>query len=90
MSVRQFGEGNRRAERDYVDYTLLRRRHPAGRLFGLAAERDPGLTAEDYVDAAGWLDQLADNAFTPHLAPGQDAAEVRAAFADWPRSAPGR
>jgi hypothetical protein len=55
------------------------------RLFELAAERDPGLTPEDYADAVANLKRLKDADLAPFLAPGQDAAEVRAAFADWPR-----
>jgi hypothetical protein len=78
--------GNRRMVRDYVDYMVLRRRYSTERLFELAAERDPGLTVEDYADAALYLDgELKDADLAPYLAPGQDAAEVRAAFEDWPR-----
>jgi hypothetical protein len=77
---------NRMAERDYVDYALLRERYTKERLFELAAERDPGLGPADYADAAVRLDrQVGDRDLAPYLAPGQDAAAVRAAFADWPR-----
>lgn len=82
--------GNRREDRDYVDYMVLRRKYSTERLFELAAERDPGLTAEDYADAARYLDELDDADLAPYLAPGQDAAEVRAAFNDWPRAVPSR
>ena len=77
---------NRMAERDYVDYALLRRWYTKERLFELAAERDPGLGPADYADAAVRLDlQIKDRDLAPYLAPGQDAAAVRAAFADWSR-----
>ena len=76
---------NRAAVRDYVDYALLRRWYTMERLFELAAERDPGLTPADYADAAVRLDRLDDKDLDPYLAPGQDAADVRAAFAGWPR-----
>ena len=80
---------SRMAERDYVDYALLRRRFTKERLFELAAERDPGLGPADYAYAANYLDrQIADGDLTPYLAPGQDAAAVRVAFADWPRDTP--
>ena len=76
---------NRMATRDYVDYALLRKRYTKERLFELAAERDPGLGPADYADAAVHLDRLKDSDLAPYLAPGQDAAAVRAAFADWSR-----
>jgi hypothetical protein len=76
---------NRMGERDYVDYALLRKWISKDRLFELAAERDPGLGPADYADAAVHLDRLEDRHLAPYLAPGQDAAGVRAAFADWPR-----
>jgi hypothetical protein len=72
-------------ERDYVDYALLRKWYTKERLFELAAERDPGLVPADYADAAVHLDRLDDRDLAPYLAPGQDAAAVRAAFADWSR-----
>ena len=78
--------GNRHEERDLVDYVLLRQMYTQERLFELGAGRDPGLTAEDYADTADWLDSLDDADLAEYLAPGQDAAQVRAAFADWPRS----
>ena len=77
---------NRMAERDFVDYALLRQQYTKERLFELAAERDPGLEPADYADAAVHLDQrVKDSDLAPYLAPGQDAATVRAAFADWSR-----
>jgi hypothetical protein len=76
---------NRMGERDYVDYALLRTWYTKERLFELAAERDPGLGPADYADAAIHLDRLDDSDLAPYLAPGQDAAAVRAAFADWSR-----
>jgi hypothetical protein len=77
---------SRMAERDFVDYALLRKWYTKERLFELAAERDPGLEPADYADAAVHLDQrVKDSDLDPYLAPGQDAAAVRAAFADWSR-----
>ncbi len=78
---------NRMAERDFVDYALLRKSFTTERLFELAAERDPGLTSADYAYAARHLDRVKDSDLGPYLAPGQSAADVRAAFADWPRDA---
>ena len=78
---------NRMAERDFVDYALLHKSFTTKRLFELAAERDPGLTSDDYAYAASHLDRVKDRDLDPYLAPGQSAAEVRAAFADWPRTA---
>jgi hypothetical protein len=78
---------NRMAERDFVDYALLRKSFTTKRLFELAAERDPGLTSDDYAYAASHLDRVKDRDLDPYLAPGQSAADVRAAFADWPRNA---
>jgi hypothetical protein len=76
---------SRMAERDFVDYALLRKWYTKERLFELAAERDPGLGPADYADAAVHLDRVKDSDLDPYLAPGQDAAAVRAAFADWSR-----
>lgn len=76
---------NRMAERDFVDYALLHELFTTERLFELAAERDPGLTSEDYAYAARHLDRVRDGDLAPYLPPGQSAADVRAAFADWPR-----
>ena len=68
--------------RDFIDVAALRSRFSRAELLALAAEVDPGLTAEDYAAAMRQLDVYPRLLFTRA---GADAAAVRAAFADWPR-----
>jgi hypothetical protein len=78
---------SRAAERDYVDTAAaLGRGYSAAGLISLARELDPGLEDRDFAGAGDRLDQMTDRAFARYGLAEQDVAELRARFADWPRS----
>lgn len=81
----------RQMPRDYCDIaSLCEAGYSTRRLIKLARERDAGLEPGDFADAAAHLDELDDADLEAVLPAGRDAAWVRAAFKDWPRSAPAR
>lgn len=81
----------RRAVRDPVDIAELLGRFSAGELMSLAAERDPGLVAEDFADAGYWVSRRPDSAFARCLADaGRDIEWFRKRMADWPAAPPTR
>lgn len=73
---------NRAEVRDYIDVAALQSRFSREQLLALAADVDPGLTAEDYAAAMRQLAAYPDALFTRY---GADAVAVRAAFNPWPR-----
>jgi nucleotidyltransferase AbiEii toxin of type IV toxin-antitoxin system len=78
---------SRAVERDYVDTAAaLARGYSVEQLIGLARALDPGLTAEDFADAGGRLDHLADEAFARYGLSPRDVAQIRTRFAAWPRT----
>ena len=72
--------------RDYADTARMLDRYSPEQLIGFARRLDPGLTAEDFVDAGRQLDHLADEEFSRYGLTQQDVVEVRAKFTIWPRS----
>jgi hypothetical protein len=78
---------SRAVERDYMDTAAaLERGYSVEQLIGLARALDPGLTAEDFADAARRLDHLDDAAFARYSLSPQDVARIRERFAAWPRT----
>jgi len=71
--------------RDYIDVAAALPRYGLTRLMALAAEHDPGLTAEDFADAARRLEDLPDEPFARYGLDVDAVATMRAAFADWSR-----
>ncbi|HEY1820815.1 MAG TPA: nucleotidyl transferase AbiEii/AbiGii toxin family protein [Trebonia sp.] len=71
--------------RDYIDTAQALREYTAGELILLARRRDPGLEERDFAEAGQELDRLTDAQFAQYRLTPQDIAEIRAAFADWPR-----
>ncbi len=55
-------------------------------LIGLAKRLDPGLTDQDFADAARRLDQVGDGWFAPLGLSRPDVAALRDRFAAWPRN----
>jgi hypothetical protein len=76
---------SRAYERDYVDTAAALERYTAAQVIGFARRLDPGLTDQEFADAARRLDHMDDRAFSRYgLAPG-DVATMRRRFAAWPR-----
>jgi hypothetical protein len=81
---------SRAVPRDYLDTAAALERYTVAELIGLARRLDPGLTGQDFADAARRLDQVDDGWFASlGLAPA-DVAALRERFAAWPRSSAGR
>ncbi len=59
----------------------LERGYSVEQLIGLALALDPGLTAEDFANAARRLDHLDDEAFARYILSPQDVARIREQFA---------
>ena len=72
--------------RDYADTARMLDRYSPEQLIGFARRLDPGLTAEDFVDAGRQLDHLADEEFSRYGLTQQDVVEMRAKFIIWPRA----
>jgi hypothetical protein len=75
----------RAAPRDYLDTAAALDRYTTAELIGFARRLDPGLTDQDFADAARRLDQVADGWFASLGLSGQDVAALRERFATWPR-----
>jgi predicted nucleotidyltransferase component of viral defense system len=75
----------RAAPRDYLDTAAALDRYTTAELIGFARRLDPGLTDQDFADAARRLDQVADGWFASLGLSGPDVAALRARFATWPR-----
>jgi Nucleotidyl transferase AbiEii toxin, Type IV TA system len=76
----------RAVPRDYLDTAAALERYTIAELIGFARRLDPGLTDEDFADAALRLDQVEDGWFASLGLSGQDVAALRERFATWPRS----
>ena len=75
-----------RAEpRDYIDTAAALTVYSAQQAIGLARRLDPGLDDRDFADAGRRLDRWGDSVFAPFGLGPADVAELRAAFAAWPR-----
>lgn len=77
---------SRAYERDYVDTAAALARYTPGQLIALAQRLDPGLTSEDFADAARRLDRMPDAAFTALGLTPKAVATLRTRFAPWPRA----
>jgi hypothetical protein len=72
--------------RDYADTARMLDRYSPAELIGFAVRLDPGLTAQDFADAAIQLDDLEDEEFFRYRLSQQDVDALRAKFAAWPRT----
>jgi hypothetical protein len=73
--------------RDYADAARMLERYSPAQLIDLARSLDPGLTAQDFVEAGRRLDQIDDAAFARYGLGPDDVVVLRARFAAWPRTA---
>jgi hypothetical protein len=72
--------------RDYADTAAALERYSPAELIGFARRLDPGLTRQDFADAARRLDHMDDEAFASLGLSQQDVTRLRERFAAWPRS----
>jgi hypothetical protein len=77
---------SRAYERDYVDTAAALQRYTPAQLIALAQRLDPGLTSEDFADAARRLDRMPDAAFTALGLTPTAVATLRTRFTPWPRA----
>jgi hypothetical protein len=56
-----------------------------GERIRLARRRDPGLEDRDFAEAGRELDRLTDAQFAQYGLAPDEVAQIRAAFAGWPR-----
>jgi hypothetical protein len=75
----------RAVPRDYLDTAAALERYTVAELIGFARRLDPGLTDQDFADAARRLDQVEDGWFASLGLSGRDVTAVRERFAAWPR-----
>jgi hypothetical protein len=75
-----------RAEpRDYIDTAAALTLYTLDQVIAFARRLDPGLDDRDFADAGRRLDRWGDSVFAPFGLGPADVAELRAAFAAWPR-----
>jgi hypothetical protein len=72
--------------RDYADTAAALDRYSPAELIAFARRLDPGLTRQDFADAARRLDHMDDEAFASLGLSQQDVTRLRERFAAWPRS----
>jgi hypothetical protein len=77
---------SRAVPRDYLDTAAALERYTVAELIGLAKRLDPGLTDQDFADAARRLDNVDDGWFASLGLSRRDVAALRERFAAWPRS----
>ncbi|MGH3197405.1 MAG: nucleotidyl transferase AbiEii/AbiGii toxin family protein [Streptosporangiaceae bacterium] len=77
---------SRAVPRDYLDTAAALERYTVAELIGFARRLDPGLTDQDFADAAVRLDQVEDGWFASLGLSRQDVAVLRERFAAWPRT----
>jgi Nucleotidyl transferase AbiEii toxin, Type IV TA system len=78
---------SRAAPRDYLDTAAALERYTVAELIGLARRLDPGLTDQDFADAARRLDRVDDGWFASLGLEPADVAALRERFSAWPRGA---
>ncbi len=76
----------RAAPRDYLDTAAALKRYTVTELIGFATRLDPGLTDQDFADAARRLDQVEDGWFASLGLSRRDVAALRERFTAWPRT----
>ena len=77
---------SRAVPRDYLDTAAALERYTVAELIDFARQLDPGLTYQDFADAARRLDKVDDGWFASLGLTGPDIAALRERFAAWPRS----
>jgi nucleotidyltransferase AbiEii toxin of type IV toxin-antitoxin system len=77
---------SRAVPRDYLDTAAALERYTVAELIDFARRLDPGLTYQDFADAARRLDKVDDGWFASLELTGPDIAALRERFAAWPRS----
>jgi len=76
---------SRAVPRDYLDTAAALERYTVEQLIGFAKQLDPGLTDEEFADAARRLDQVGDGWFASLGVTHQEVGKLRERFAAWPR-----
>ena len=76
--------------RDFLDLAAILRLYPVHQVLEYARLIDPGLDDADFAEAGCTLDELDDLAFARYGLGTAEVAQLRAQFADWPRTAPPR
>jgi hypothetical protein len=76
---------SRAVPRDYLDTAAALERYTVAELIDFARRLDPGLTYQDFADAARRLDKVDDGWFASLGLTGPDIAALRERFAAWPR-----
>jgi Nucleotidyl transferase AbiEii toxin, Type IV TA system len=79
---------SRAVPRDYLDTSAALERYTVTELIGFARRLDPGLTGQDFADAARRLDKVDDGWFASLGLSRRDVAALRERFAVWPRRTP--
>jgi Nucleotidyl transferase AbiEii toxin, Type IV TA system len=75
-----------RAEpRDYIDTAAALALYTIDEVIAFARRLDPGLDERDFADAGRRLDRWGDAIFVPFGLKAAEVAQLRAAFAGWPR-----
>lgn len=77
---------SRAVPRDYFDTAAALERYSVTELIDFAKRLDPGLTDQDFADAARRLDRVDDGWFASLGLSRQDVAALRDKFAAWPRN----
>lgn len=72
--------------RDYADTARMLDLYSPAQLTGFAHRLDPGLTADDFADAAKQLDRMPDEDFSRYGLSKQDVTALRTKFEVWPRT----
>jgi len=72
--------------RDYVDTARMLERYDPAQLIGFAHRLDPGLTAEDFAEAAKQLDLIPDGEFSRYGLGQREVTALRSKFSVWPRT----
>jgi hypothetical protein len=72
--------------RDLIDVAACIDQYSRDQLLALARRADPGLDSEDFAEAMRRLDRLDDSVFGLYQRTPAQVAQMRARFADWPRS----
>jgi predicted nucleotidyltransferase component of viral defense system len=76
----------RAVPRDFWDVAAFLKRYSVDQLIGFAKRLDPGLTDQDFADAARRLDQVEGGWFASLRLSPRNVAMLRERFAAWPRS----
>jgi hypothetical protein len=78
----------RASPRDIIDVAAAIERYSRQQLLDLGRRADPALSAEEFAAAMRRLDRLDDAVFGLYQVSPAQVAQIRARFADWPRTVP--